>query len=202
MVCDEQHIKRVLSGDEEAFREIVETYKAYVFAIILNFIDDRFEAENIAQEVFLQTYRSLPQYRFQSFKGWIGRIAVNKALDYRRKEDKRKAEMPVACLEERIAGGGRGGLALANRLCLEGNTIIFSGHVSPEEIVVKKEEMRRIGELCRSLPEIYRTTLEKFYLQGKNQQEIAEEEGTSVRTVESRLYRARSMLREKWKEGE
>jgi DNA-directed RNA polymerase specialized sigma24 family protein len=85
MVCDdEQRVQRFLSGDQEAFREIVDVYKAYVFAIILNFVKQQDEAENVVQEVFMQIYRSLPQYRFQSFKSWIGKISITKAIDWQR----------------------------------------------------------------------------------------------------------------------
>lgn len=79
---------KVPFGDEQAFCEIVETYKGYVFAIILNFIKDNYIAEDIAQEVFLQAYRSLPQFRNKNFKAWIGKIAVNKAIDFKRAQGK------------------------------------------------------------------------------------------------------------------
>ncbi len=59
---DMKLVQKCLSGNEQAFCEIVETYKGYVFAIILNFIKDNYIAEDIAHEVFLQAYRSLPQF--------------------------------------------------------------------------------------------------------------------------------------------
>ncbi|HHU30868.1 MAG TPA: RNA polymerase sigma factor, partial [Firmicutes bacterium] len=51
-------IKRAAAGDKEAFEQLVDKYKGYVFAIILNLTKDDFHAENIAQEVFLQVYLS------------------------------------------------------------------------------------------------------------------------------------------------
>lgn len=179
MVCDEQLVKQAISGNEEAFRQLVERYKAYIFAIVLNFIKDHFEAENVAQEVFLQIYRSLPSYRFQSFKSWIARIAVNKALDWQRTEKKRNMQhQPV--LDD-----------WPDQRC-----------ATPEELIEKKEEIRCLREICSALPSVYRCTVEKFYMEGKSQQQIAQEEGTTIKTIESRLYRARNLLKEKWKEAE
>ncbi|NLY86225.1 MAG: hypothetical protein GX077_07725 [Tissierellia bacterium] len=83
---DIQLIKRVLAGEKAAFEKIVEKYKGYVFAIIFNFIKDYDEAENIAQEVFLQIYISLPEFKFDNFKGWISRVTANKAIDWKRKK--------------------------------------------------------------------------------------------------------------------
>ena len=86
-------IKKAKEGDQAAFEEIVELYKNYVFAIILNFIKDYNEVENVAQEVFLQIFISLPKYKSDNFKGWIGRISSNKSIDWiRRKKSKFKEE--------------------------------------------------------------------------------------------------------------
>lgn len=181
MVCDdEQRVQRFLSGDQEAFREIVDVYKAYVFAIILNFVKQQDEAENVAQEVFMQIYRSLPQYRFQSFKSWIGKIATTKAIDWQRKQAKLSREEPRMDLLEIIGTGGT--------------------H-TPEEILLQEEKQKRVWEVCRELPAAYRRTIIKFYLEGKSYQQIAQEEGTTVKTVESRLYRARSIFKERWGGG-
>lgn len=182
MVCEEELVKQALSGDEEAFRQLIEKYKAYIFAIVLNFVPDSFEAENVAQEVFLQIYRSLPQYRFNSFKSWVGRIAANKALDWKRAQKRKVNEQPLY-LDT---------LVVNNMSPLTKN---------PEFVFLQNEEIRRIREICDELPEIYRTTVEKFYIEGKSRLQIAEEEKTTIKTIESRLYRGRKMLSEKW-EGE
>lgn len=182
MVCEEQLVQQALSGDEEAFRQLIEKYKAYVFAIVLKLVPDQFEAENLAQDVFLQIYRSLPQYQFNSFKSWIGRIAANKALDWKRSQ-KRKGCEQTFNLDS----------ILIKNISPQTN--------NPEFIYLQREETNHIKEICSQLPEIYRTTVEKFYLQGKSRLQIAEEEKTTIKTIESRLYRGRKMLSEKW-EGE
>lgn len=175
MDCDERLVRQSLSGDEEAFRQLVDTYKAYVFAVILCYTKDRFEAENLAQDVFLQVYRALPQYQYGSFKAWIGKIAVSKAVDWLRSQRR--------LTPERISENA--GVVCEN----------------PESVLLKKEHLLKIRTTFNCLPDIYRRAAEKFYFEERSYQEIAREEGVSVKTVESRLYRARILFRKKWEEG-
>ena len=95
---EESLVKQAANGDKKAFAELVDRYKAYIFAIILKFINDKEQAENIAQETFLQVYISLPGYKHEGFRTWIGRIAVNKAIDLQRKVHRGAArEIPWIC---------------------------------------------------------------------------------------------------------
>lgn len=182
MIDDAQLVRRCLSGEQEAFRLIVEKYQGYVFAIILNLVREKDQAENIAQEVFFQTYRSLHQYRYENFKSWIGKIAVTKAVDWSRKKKRLFQEEAVPDVD--VLGAGRGDPA-----------------PSPEEVLLRKERADQVRKVCEGLPEIYRRIMVKFYLEEKSYQQIALEEGTTVKTVESRLYRGRILFRKEWKEG-
>lgn len=180
MVDDTQLIRRCLSGEQEAFRLIVERYQGYIFAIILNLVRERDQAENIAQEVFFQTYRSLRQFRNENFKSWIGKIAVTKAVDWCRK-NKRQSQKEVVVDVENLGGEVRGSAQ------------------TPEELLLQKERREKIRDVCDCLPEIYCRMMVKFYLEEKSYQEIALEEGTTVKTVESRLYRGRILFRKEWR---
>ncbi len=197
MSNEDQLVLQSLSGDEDAFREIVETYKAYIFAIILNFVKEQDEAENIAQDVFLQIYRSLPQFRFKNLKSWIGKITVTRAIDWKRKNKKREREKLYGDDSEiyRVEG---------SNLITPGLTPAFSGtgFSNPEDIFLKKEKRTRVKETCERLPALYKSVMMKFYLEGKSYQDIATEESTTVKTIESRLYRARNLFREKWGEDD
>ncbi|WP_279237120.1 RNA polymerase sigma factor [Alkaliphilus serpentinus] len=161
-----------------AFSKLVEAYRKYVFAIINNIIRDPQETENIAQEVFIQAYSSLSTYQFKGFKTWIGRISTNKSIDYIR--SKRKVQViPLEYIDERE--------------WLEDKPL--------EEEIIQREEVEAIKNLCEGIPQKYSNVLKKYYLQSLNCRRIAEEEGISIKTVESRLYRARNLLKVKWKEG-
>lgn len=175
-------IKKALEGDQDSFAEIVNLYKNYVFAVILNFIKDHNEVENVAQEVFLQIYISLPSYESDNFKGWIGRITSNKSIDWIRKKKSKFREEVMENSEELI------------------DNPKFSHTETPEEILMEKEKKELIDKMCKSVPPIYEDVIVKFYLEGRSYEEIAEIEGVSVKTIASRLYRGRNMLKEKWRE--
>lgn len=175
-------IEKTLLGDKNAFEQIVNIYKAYIFAVILNFVKDHNEVENIAQEVFLQIYISLPQYKLDNFKGWIGKIAANKAIDWKRKKQSKFKEEVVEDTEE----------ILSNQLVSDQHT--------PENLFIEKEKKEKIKKLLDAMPEIYKNVIIKFYFEDKSYEEIALEEDSSIRTIESRLYRGKNMLKEKWRE--
>lgn len=175
-------IKRTIDGDEEAFSEIIDTYKNYIFAIILNFIKDHNEAENVAQEVFYQIYVSLNQFDNMNFKGWVSRIASNKSIDWLRKKKARFKEETLENSEDIID--------------IVGATEIGN----PEMLLVEKENKEALNRALHSIPDIYRVVIEKFYFQEMSYEEIAKEEDVTVKTIASRLYRGKNLLREKWRE--
>ena len=176
---DELLVKRALKGDNDSFRSIVEKYQGLVYAICFNITGHRQEAENLAQETFLQVYRSLSRYENKSFKSWIGKIATNKAIDWKRKM-RLENEGKVVYLED------------IEEISTDENSI--------HDELIKKENAKRVLEICDGLPEIYSKVLIKFYIQSKSYNEISKEDGISVKTVESRLYRAKHAIREQWKE--
>ncbi len=181
-VCsDNELIDRHLGGDDEAFATIITRYQAYIFAIVLRFVSERQDAEDLAQEVFLQLYRSLPNKQEGELKSWIGKIAVNKALDWKRSQKRRQAL--AECLEQ---------------ICLAENR----SDSKIEQVILQREQEMLLHQLCRGLSPPYRRVVVKYHFEGKSYQTIAREEGISVKTVESRLYRARKMMREKWEEGD
>lgn len=180
MESEEFIIKSVLDGRINDFEKIVQKYQSIVFAICMNIIKDPLEAENLAQETFIQAYKSLEGYKFKGFKTWITRIATNKAIDYKRKM-KLSNSSNVIYIDE-----------LADE--------IPENNLSLQETLIKKEEKEALRSLVAGLPDKYSTVIKKYYVQSKSYEEIAFEEGISTRAVESRLYRARSLLKDKWKE--
>lgn len=176
---DAKLVQECLLGNEDAFFEIVEAYKGYVFAVILNFIKDPYIAEDVAQEVFLQVYRSLPQFKNKNFKAWIGKIAVNKAIDFKRTQKKfyenevMQEKEPISIAENKVP--------------------------TPEDVLLDEEQKTKVDEVVAGLPEIYGRVLRKYYFEGKTYQQIALEENITVKAVESRLYRAKKLFKKSWR---
>src|SRR6266481_5717142 len=84
-------VRRAQSGDDVAFREIVERYQSKVFSIIHGIVRQRNDVEDIAQQVFAKVYFSLRNFDFRSsLITWIYKITVNECFDYLRKKKVRK----------------------------------------------------------------------------------------------------------------
>lgn len=171
-------IKKVLAGDKQAFRPLVEANKRLVFTSVAKIVRDSDVAQDIAQEAFLQAYSSLVSFRGDSaFSTWLVRIAVNKALDY--------------CRRQRV-------LPLRGEI----SDTLPCNDPSPESEVLAKEEVWQMRQQIKALPAIYRRVIHQYYFQELSYREIAEGEGITVKTVESRLYRARAVLRKSMAGGE
>jgi RNA polymerase sigma factor (sigma-70 family) len=178
---DDLIIKSAQNGNKDDFRKIVEDYGTMVFSVCFSVLKDYQEAENATQETFIQVYNSLHTYQFKGFKAWVSRIALNRAIDLRRK------------------------LLRSNKF----NTVTFDDNIEftigngrlIEDELIRGEDTRKIKDLCDRLPEAYRKIINKYYIEAKSYEQIAVEEGISIKTVESRLYRGRKKLRENWEEG-
>jgi len=165
------------AGNPAAFETIIKHYQGYVFAVILNFVNEN-EAPDIAQEVFLQLYRFLPRYESNNLKAWIGKITVRKAIDWKRSHPRLSEELndiDIAAIPDNLS-------------------------LMPDEFIIKQENRQRIQTVCQNLPSRYGRVIIKYYYENKSYQQIAREEGVNLRTVESRLYRAKNLIRSKWKE--
>lgn len=181
MECYDDIIKSVISGNKDNFRQIVDDYQLIVFAACYSVLRDYQEAENAAQETFIQVYRSLHTYEFKGFKTWMLRIATNKSIDIKRLRKREEAN---------------------NIISLQDNDHIqITDGILIEDEIIKTDENERLKEMCLKLPHIYGEILNKYYIQSKSYEEISIEDGISIRTVESRLYRGKKILRENFEEG-
>jgi RNA polymerase sigma factor (sigma-70 family) len=179
-ISDQVLIQQIKSGNEHAFRLLVEKYRNDLFRTIFAVLRDRKEAEDAAQEVFIKIYSSLPQYEDQGFKTWITRIAVNHAIDVKRKRDRRREDS----------------------LEYAGYELHGTQKEAVEAEVMNKERRKRVREKLHQLPDNYRDVIYDFYIAEKSYQQIADEQNVQVKTVETKLYRARLWMRKHWKEDD
>jgi len=132
----------VLDGDDHAFRLLVEKYRNDVFRTIFAVLRDQKEAEDAAQEVFMKIYTSLPQYQNQGFKTWMTRIAVNHAIDVKRKQVRRREEVQED-LEKQVDGSPKD---------------------SVEKEIMDLDRRRLVRKKLNELPENYRDVIYGFYI--------------------------------------
>jgi RNA polymerase sigma factor (sigma-70 family) len=173
----------VLEGNDHAFRLLVEKYRNDVFRTVFAVLRDQKEAEDAAQEVFMKIYTSLSQYENQGFKTWMTRIAVNHAIDVKRKQVRRKVEV-VDALEQQE------GLGLATT------------KDSVEKEIIDQDRRRLVRKKLNEIPENYRAVIYGFYIAEKSYQQMAEEQNVQIKTIETKLYRARTWMKKNWKEDD
>lgn len=171
-------IERVLAGDTEAFRSIIEMYQAYLYRAVYPVVGDAKDAEDITQEAFVKIFVSLPRYQHQGFKTWITRIAVNTAIDYRRKRASRRERLTESHDEP----------------------VQQASEEAAEYAVIRKERGELLAKYINDLPENYRDVVVAFYMEEKTYQQIAAEQGVEMKTVASKLFRARNWMKKNWKE--
>lgn len=96
VLTDERLIEATLSGDDEAFTELVRRHKRKVFKIVARFVKSDFELDDICQEVFIKMYQNLNKYRGDApFEYWLSKIAVNACYDNLRKQRREGYNVPL-----------------------------------------------------------------------------------------------------------
>ena len=175
---EKQLVRLAQEGRPEAFEELVAKYQSKVFSMALSFTRNRDVADDLAQEIFLKAYLALPRFHGKSeFGTWLYRISMNHVKDYLRKKGRAK-EVSLEDVPE----------------------VSFSDREQTEKAEQEREtEARRtlVQRFVQSLPEKYRVILTLRDIQGLAYDEIARILRLSPGTVDSRLHRARRMLRVK-----
>lgn len=170
-------IRRSQQGDGEAFGVLIERFKGKVFSLAYGFTRDRTAADDLAQEVFIKAYFSLPRFKARSeFGTWLYRIAVNHAKDFLRKNRSRQKDISIDEIGE-------------NRLA--------AGEKSQEDLRSVEERRATVLAAVERLPEKYRVVLTLRDIEGMSYEDIARILDLSPGTVDSRLHRARQKLRQR-----
>jgi RNA polymerase sigma-70 factor (ECF subfamily) len=175
---EKQLVRLAQDGSPAAFEELVTKYQPKVFSMALSFTRNREAADDLAQEVFLKAYLALPRFHGKSeFGTWLYRISVNHIKDYLRKKGRAK-EVSLDDVPE----------------------ISFSDRERTEKAQLESEtEARRtlVQRFVQGLPEKYRVIVTLRDIQGLAYEDISRILRLSPGTVDSRLHRARRMLRTK-----
>lgn len=175
---------RVRDGDTEAFRQLVQRHQRPVINVIYRAIGDAWEAEDLAQRVFLQVYRSAKRYKpTAKFTTWLFTITHNTILNERRRRARHAAESLEAMRQPQNPDDGARELPDPRA-------------ASPATEAAERELQRIILEAVNLLPEAQRTAVILCRYEGLAYEEIAQVLGCSVAAVKSLLHRARQSLKE------
>lgn len=175
---DLELVHRWQGGDLDAFSDLVKRHELRVFRLLLRMLGSREEAEDVAQETFLNLHRHGHRFRSESrFSTFVYRVAVNAALNRRRSLGRKRARMEA--LAERQAAGDH--LPQSPR--------------GPEDAAGGGEIQVRVQQAITKLPANLRAPLVLYDIEGQPYSEIAKSLGVAEGTVKSRIHRARAALR-------
>ncbi len=173
-------IIRSRSGETAAFEALMAKYANLVGSIAYNIIGDVHVAGDITQDTFLKVYRNLANLEDpRRFKGWLCSIVRTTCVDWLRKERLKPASL------EKIAEDG---------LEPEGE---FIGSVFKQTSTELEELREKILHIVNGLPKIYQQIILLRHLRKMTYREMSDFLGLPIATIESRLYRARLMLKDK-----
>ncbi len=174
---DERLVEEARQGSAEAFSELVRRHQRKVHRICHAMTRNASDADDLAQEVFLAAYRSLPSFnRKARFSTWLYRISVNTTLSFLKKRAREKDRTEF-----------REDMADADRVSAAAD--------SPEETSVRRELEVRMEEALGTLPPPFRTAFLLVAGRGMSHAEAAEVLGCSENTVSWRLHKARKLVR-------
>lgn len=172
-------VRRVQTGDEMAFREIVERYQAKIYSIIYGILRNHNDAEDIAQQVFAKVYFSIRNFDYRSsLLTWIYKITVNECYDYLRKKKVRKLVYESDFSEE-------------DALRMENSDAAIEPAGPIDERLANRD---LVTKLLAKIPEEDRSLLMLKEVEGHSVEELAQMTGMNENTIKVKLFRARQKL--------
>lgn len=170
---EEKMVARVLEGDKEFYGALVERYWGMAVALALSKIGDPTQAEDVAQESFIQAYSHLHKLRDRSrFGGWLSKIVVQKSVDHIRKRRREKSKV--------VSG-------------IEAEPVKYA--LSAANPILTDKQCEFVRDTVRRLPAKYKTVITMRFVTGLSSVEIAHQLGKRPGTVRVWLHRAYQLLR-------
>lgn len=159
------------AGSERAFRKLVERYHPMAYAVVRGILGDRWDVEDVVQEVFVKVYRGLSGFRGDAKPStWVYTIARNEALNAARRKD--PASEPLDHLAIETPVGSR-----------------------PDEQYRRKALREDLDRCLRRLDENSRVALELRYMGEMSYEEIGETMGLPLGTVKTLIHRGKIELK-------
>ena len=182
---DSDIIARVLAGDKESYRLLVEKYQGRAFAIAFDILKSREDAEDVVQESFVKAFLSLKSFEGKSsFYTWFYRVLYNMTIDYTRKKNRRR-EHPAGLERPDSISEAKGPMA-------QGYSVVEG----PEDALQRKEQGAALSALLKDLSPEHRKVVVLREIEGMSYDDIARTLKIRKGTVMSRLFYARKRLKE------
>ena len=176
-LTDTEIIHSVLRGDQNRFAGLVERYQNYVFTLVLRFVNNRQDAEEVSQDIFIKAYRSLADFRGESkFSTWLYTIVRTSCITFLRKK-----KLDTSSLDDE-------------------RTLIQLGNPESDfraNLVEKKSRLAMVNEAIKLLSPDDAQVITLFYKAEQSLDEMGRIMGIDPNTAKVKLHRARVRLKEK-----
>lgn len=181
-LADQQLVKKVLSGDTQAFAAIIKNTEKLVTQIVFKMISNAGERKDIAQDIYLKAFNKLSGFKFQSkLSTWIAQISYNTCFDHLRKKK--------LVLQDNIYN--ESGDEVTDII----NNRSPSIHDREQDYIRLKELSAILNNEIEKLSPIYKTLITLFHNEELSYEEIEQITGLPAGTVKSYLFRARKTLK-------
>ena len=178
-MSDQDLVGKIIQGDEKAFERLVLQHQQMVLRTCMGFVQNRDDAEDLAQEIFVEVYHALCKFRSDSkLSTWIYRISVNRSLNYVRDNKRRRFFQSL---------GVRAIVDVTDE----------SWNARPDHEVENDQRRTNLYRAINRLPERQRVAFTLSKLEDLSYRDIAEVMGLSVPSVESLIHRAKLGLQKK-----
>jgi RNA polymerase sigma-70 factor (ECF subfamily) len=166
--------------DEDALHRLYDRHIRAVYAVAYRVLDDRLDAEEVAQLVFLRIWQKAAQYdpARGAFLTWLLMITRSAAIDHLRARQRREPHSPVISLDDERDGSDTRGMTLA--------------------VILNDDERVALVDALARLPAAQREVLELAYFKGMSHSQIAEYLARPLGTVKSQIALGMKRLREQW----
>jgi RNA polymerase sigma-70 factor (ECF subfamily) len=181
---DEELVARTRRGDADSFNELILRWERPIYALAYREIGRAEDARDVCQETFLRAFRALSGFRGEAkFSSWLYRIALNLCRDWVRRERRTPVVQPPEDVELMDLAAAR------------------EGSASIEDLIARKDLVRRVERAMAVLPEEQRTAIILKEYHELTFQEVADLVGCPLSTVKTRLYQGLTVLRRELDRG-
>lgn len=179
---DADLVRRCLSGDQRACRDLVRRYERPVYSVLMRVVRRSEDAEDLVQETFVKVFKALDRYDPERpFAAWIFTIASRLAIDHFRRR-----RIQTVSLSYSDPGSSE-----------ERTMDVEDTGLKPDEITSNAEEELQTSAIIDSLPEHYRIVVLLRHQQDLSYEEISQALNLPLGTVKARIHRARALLKDR-----
>ena len=176
---DRHLVKKAIEGDQQAFAELLSSYRDSLFFMMKKMVNNVEDAEDLTIEAFGKAFKLLNSYTGKyAFSTWLFKIATNHCIDFIRKRNK----YTLLSIDQ-----GSDDDILPNQY-------ILSENPDPEEKMICQQKGELLKDFIDRLHPDYQNIIKMKYFQGLSYIEIAEELNVPIGTVKARLYRSKELL--------